>query len=162
MINTAELVRIIQEAFRDVKLDDGVSLNMTEYYDSGGSAKHFEQLAKDDERDDWQKIDDKMLEAFTVTFSFTDWKGFRFYLPAYMIWTVKYPERPSIIGDSTVFSLDPGSILALKGRPVDEILNKQQIEAAVLFLEYCAEDSDHRDTKVVARRLKKMRKYLQP
>jgi hypothetical protein len=158
MIDATELIRTIQEAFRDVKLEDGVSLNMTEYYDSGGSAKHFKELAVNDERDDWLRIDGETLEKFTVTFSFTDWKGFRFYLPAYMTWAIKHPE--SVVGLRTAFYLDPGSIFALKGKAVDEILNKQQIGAVVQFLQYCVEDSDHQDVKVATRRLKKMREFL--
>jgi hypothetical protein len=158
MIDKATLLRDIQEAFRGVKLEDGVSLNMTEYWDSGGSAKHFEELAKNDERDDWQNIDGETLEQFTVTFCFTDWKGFKFYLPAYMMWTIKHPE--SDIGLYTVLSLDPGSILALYGKAVDEILNRQQLEVVVRFLEYCVEYPDDYDAKTAARRLKKLREYL--
>jgi hypothetical protein len=41
-MNGTGLVADIREAFRGVKLEDGESLNMTEYHDSGGSAKHFE------------------------------------------------------------------------------------------------------------------------
>jgi hypothetical protein len=160
-MDSQEVVRSIRDAFRGIKLEDGVSLNMTEYNDSGGSAEHFRQLAADDERDDWQAIDDKTLEKFTVTFSFTDWKGFRFYLPAYMIYALTHPESTAGIGDSTIFHLDPSSISKLYGKTLDTILSKQQLKAVVQFLEYCADDSDHHDAKVANRRLRRMREYVQ-
>jgi hypothetical protein len=159
-MNRAELILTIRESFHDANLEDGVSLTMTEFNDSGGNYEHFKQLAKEDERNDWQKIDDETLEKFTVTFSFTDWKGFRFYLPAYMIWTINNPESNSIIGWNTVWALDPTSISKLYKKPFVEILNKQQIEVVVKFLEYCVEDTDYRDDKSAATCLKRMRKYL--
>jgi hypothetical protein len=160
-MNSTELILTIQEAFQDVKLEDGVSLNMTEYNDSGGyKAEHYKQLAVDDERDDWQKIDDETLEKFTVTFCFTDWKGFRFYIPAYMTWAIKHPESNCVIGDFTIYALDPSSISKKNERPFDKILNKQQIEAIVLFLEHCIENDDRCDAKSAATNLKRMKKYL--
>jgi hypothetical protein len=159
MIDATELIRTIREAFRDVKLEDGVSLNMTEYNDSGGSVERFKQLAVNDERDDWQRIDDKTLEEFTVTFSFTDWKGFRFYLPAYMIWMIVHPESTSIIGEHTVYALDPDRMVWLHERTVDKILSKQQIEAVVQFLRYCVDGFGYHDADAAAN-LGKMTKYL--
>ena len=72
---------------------------MTEYNDSGGYMTGFMEKAKHDERDDWASIPDETLEQFTVTFSFTDLKGFRFYIPAYMDWTVRnHRISHSIVG----------------------------------------------------------------
>src|SRR4026208_1212325 len=94
------LIATIDKAFADVRLEDGVSLNMTEYNDSGGSAKHYAERAKQDERMDWHRSDGKTLQKFTATFSFTDLKGFRFYIPAYMTWTIRnYRTSDSIISD---------------------------------------------------------------
>ena len=154
-----EFIRTIREAFRDAKLEDGDSLNMTEYNDSSGSVERFKQLAVNDERDNWQKIDDKTLEQFTVTFSFTNWKGFRFYLPAYMIWGISHPESDSIIGWNTIYALDPDRILDLYGRAVDKILSKDQIKAVVQFLQHCVARPDHYDADAAAN-LDKMRRYL--
>ena len=102
------LIQEIIDAFKDVHLEDGISLNMTEYHDSGGCMPEFKKKAKTDERKHWYKIDDDTLESFTVTFSFTDLKGFRFYLPAYMIYTIRNHEiSDSIITDFTIYALDP-------------------------------------------------------
>jgi hypothetical protein len=156
-MNGIELIRTIREAFRDVKLEDGISLNMTEYYDSYEAEEQFKQLAIDDECNDWQKIEDKILEKFTVTFCFTDWKGFRFYLPAYMIWTISHRGSGSVIGDHTIYALDPGNIYKLYGRTINEILNNQQMQTVIQFLQFCGDDPDYHDAKSAATNLKRMR-----
>jgi hypothetical protein len=161
-MDPTELIREIQEAFQGVKLENGVSLNMAACIDSGGyNAEQFMRLAKDDERNNWQIIDDKTLGKFSHVFSFTDWKGFRFYLPAYMISTIKHPDGP-VNHDFTIYALDPNSISKLYKKPFAEILNKQQIKAVVNFLEYCVEVLGWKncDAKSAATNLKRMRKYL--
>ncbi len=88
-IDEQKLINQIHRAFSGVRLDDGISLNMTEYYDSGGCMPEFKERAARDERDDWAAISSETLKQFMVTFSFTDLKGFRFYIPAYMVWTIQ-------------------------------------------------------------------------
>jgi hypothetical protein len=160
MPSDEELINAVQEAFRGVKLEDGVSLNMTEYLDSYETQERFKELAANDERDDWQKIDDQTLEAFTVVFCFTDWNGFRFYLPAYMIWTIKHPDSGSIIGDNTVWTLDPDAISHHCGRKIGEIFDERQTETIVQFLQHCVDDPDHCDDLAAARRLARWRRHI--
>ena len=62
---------------------------MTEYFDSCETEHKFKKLARNDEKYHWYKIPEETLEEFTVTFSFTDLKGYKFYLPAYMIYTIR-------------------------------------------------------------------------
>lgn len=50
------LIELIHSAFAGVRLDDGESLNMTEYNDSGGCRPDFKEKAKHDEREDWTAI----------------------------------------------------------------------------------------------------------
>lgn len=45
MINKDELIDKIKSAFQDIKLGNGISLNMTEYYDSGDCEPKFKELA---------------------------------------------------------------------------------------------------------------------
>jgi len=111
------LIATIHQAFADVTLEDGTSLNMTEYNDSGGCRPEFKEKAKDDERHNWAAIFDPVLEQYTVTFSFTDLKGFRFYIPAYMIWAIKnHKTSDSIIADFTIDAITPDHYL-LRGIP---------------------------------------------
>ena len=153
-----ELVDLVHHAFADVRLDDGVSLNMTEYNDSGGCMPEFREKARDDERDDWTVIPDETLEQFTVTFSFTDLKGFRFYIPAYMIWTVRnHRTSDSIIADQTIYSIDPSHYL-FETIPLWQWFTGEQIDAMTQFLEYAARNDDTLDGKVAKENLAKIRK----
>lgn len=84
-----DLIARIATAFRDTRLGDGISLNLTEFDDSGGTRPEYQQMAEEDERGDWQEIPDRTLEKFEVAFAFTDLNGYRFYLPAYMSWWIR-------------------------------------------------------------------------
>lgn len=148
------LIQQIRDAFQDVRLEDGISLNMTEYHDSYGCATHFLETAKDDERMDWQAIPDETLESFTVTFCFTDLKGFRFYLPAYMIWTIRNHKKSNcIIGDFTIYAIDP-NYHQFQATPFLDFFSEQQVEAMVAFLRFCTDTGGYTDEQVAANNLR--------
>lgn len=152
-----DLVGTIRRAFSGVRLEDGISLNMTEYNDSYGCSSEFKRMAKYDERDDWAAIPDKTLEQFTVTFCFTDLKGFRFYIPAYMIWTVRrHRESDSIIADNTIYAIDPSHYL-FETIPFRRWFTAEQINAMRRFLEYAAENADSLDAEVARENLAKIK-----
>jgi hypothetical protein len=136
------LIHEIEAAFDGVRLEDGVSLNMTEYYDSGGSAPEYAERAKSDEREDWRRIPDETLENFTVTFCFTDLKGFRFYIPAYMRWCVRnYRTSDCIIGEFTIYALTPTHYTFAK-TSFQEWFTERQFAAILRFLKFAAENGD--------------------
>ncbi|MDY6781636.1 MAG: DUF6714 family protein [Cyanobacteriota bacterium] len=152
----SELIDRIQNAFRDVKLGDGISLNMTEYYDSYGYYTDFAEKAKYDEREDWSLISDSTLEEFTVTFSFTDLAGTRFYLPAYTIWTIKnHRTNDSIICDLPIYALDPDRDL-FKEVGLINAFSPQQMDCIVKFLEFCIENDGTCDGEVALENLYKI------
>lgn len=143
-----DLLDQIHRAFAGVQLDDGTSLNMTEFNDSGGCRLEFREKAKGDERYDWTAIPDETLEQFTVTFSFTDLKGFRFYIPAYMAWTVRnHRTSDSIISDHTVYAIDPSRHF-FQGIPFRAWFTLEQISAMSKFLEYAAQNDNTLDAEV--------------
>ena len=152
------LIAMIQHAFAGVKLDDGESLNMTKYNDSGGSRPEFKEKAKDDERENWGSIPDATLEQFTVTFSFTDLKGFRFYIPAYMIWAIKnHKTSDSIIADFTIYAIRPDHYL-FESIPFWEWFTNAQITAMIQFLKYAARNEDWFDGNVARENLAKLKR----
>ncbi|TVQ51919.1 MAG: hypothetical protein EA366_14670 [Spirulina sp. DLM2.Bin59] len=159
-IRESALIRRIQEAFAGVKLGGGRSLNMTEYYDSYQGASEYLEKAKHDERQDWRKIADATLEQFTVTFSFTDVEGFRFYLPAYMIWTIRnHRTNNSIIGNYTIYALDVDHPVFAKVGFVNAF-TPEQLNCIVDFLTYCVGHRGTCDALVARRHLDKIRKLL--
>lgn len=137
-----KLIARIRAAFDNVTLEDGISLNMTEYNDSGGTLPQYKERAISDERYNWWDISDATLEKFTLTFSFTDRKGFRFYIPAYMIWTVRnHRKSDSVIADSTIYAIDPNHYL-FRESSFHKWFTKEQIDAMVEFLSYAVRNGD--------------------
>ncbi len=137
-IEEQELVDQIHRAFAGVRLEDGTSLNMTEYNDSSGCMPEFKEKAKEDERNDWTTITDETLERFRVTFSFTDLKGFRFYMPAYMIWTIRNHRTSDCpISYFTIYAIRPSHHL-FETIPFWQWFTREQIDAMTKFLEYAA------------------------
>ena len=148
-----QLISEIKDAFRGVTLEDGVSLNMCKYKDSGGSAKKYLELAKNDERNDWTALlEGDLLTRFQVTFSFTDGKGFRFYLPAYMIWSLRnFENSDAYIIDGTVSGINSEF-----RKDIKNLLSEQQLAVAEKFLEF-AVTHERFDSKIASENLEKLR-----
>lgn len=159
-MNTARLIDEISTAFAGVQLEDGDSLNMTEYYDSGDSAVKFLEAAKLDERNEWGRIPDSVLESFTVTFCFTDLKGFRFYIPAYMIWTIRnHRISDSIIADYTIYAIDPDRCQFTEV-PFLDWFTPAQVNAMIAFLQFCSGEEDSLHAAIARQNLSKIEDML--
>jgi hypothetical protein len=134
----SELIDQIHAAFCGVRLEDGVSLNQTAFFDSGGLRPEFEQIAMGDERDNWAAIPDETLEQFAETFCFTDLKGYRFYLPAYMSWWIRnHRKSDALILETTVSAIDP-TRYQFDEIPFLDWFTEDQIEAMKRFLDFAA------------------------
>ncbi|CAB9509518.1 expressed unknown protein [Seminavis robusta] len=138
------LIAQIQEAFKGVQLeDDGTSLQQTELLDAGRDPSDLEGLPTD-ERDDWTAILDRTLEDFGVVFSFTDKKGYKFYLPAYMIWTIRHHPSTEYLEkratqalnvDAAIYALNPDTY-QFESVSFVKWFSTLQIQAIIKFLEY--------------------------
>jgi hypothetical protein len=96
---------LIQDAFRGVELGNGLTIHEADLeghdYDGAGEAAR----AKDPERD-WTEIPDWKLERIHALSSCFDMEGWRFHLPAYLIWTLKnWRTSTSITSDFVVWGL---------------------------------------------------------
>jgi hypothetical protein len=102
------LIRQIQDAFAGTQLEDGTTIHEADL--EGCYLKEEERLegrAKDTEAD-WSEVPDWKIERFPSALSFFDVKGWRFYIPAYMIWTLKNWRTTTLItADYVVWSVDP-------------------------------------------------------
>src|SRR4051794_3453037 len=104
------LLRAIEEAFRDVKLGDGVSLHETVVIDNYGGPEERAAARAADEKHDWRKLvgDPDLVRISGVGgLSFYDAGGLRFHLPAYLSLAVTDFEREDAdnILDSLMFHL---------------------------------------------------------
>ena len=160
MIDKDELIKCIRSAFEGVELEGGISLNMTEYYDSGGCAPEYKTLAKTDEKKNWANISRETLEKFSVTFSFTDIAGYKFYAPAYMISCLNnYKHSDSIIDDAVIYAMDPESYQFEK-ISFTEAFSPEQLQTIINFLKFVIENSDCLDVVVAKENLQKIEREL--
>ncbi|WP_406693413.1 DUF6714 family protein [Singulisphaera sp. Ch08] len=93
-----QLVIDIGRAFEGVKRDGGVTLHETQVLDDYGGEAERIAARKLDFQERWQDLPDELLEA-GWPLVFLDSNGFRFHLPAYMIWRLRYPFVPELGSD---------------------------------------------------------------
>ena len=153
--NTEEaLVDRIRKAFAGVMLEDGISLIETEYADAGQVAPPH--LVRKQERSDWTALVNDQLCDFLVTFCFTDYKGFRFYIPAYMIWTLQnFRGSDSMILDGTIYGIDPSSHVFEIHR-FEEVFTDQQLDCMRDFLTFAKQQGNHFDVTAAEKNLQQL------
>ena len=86
------LIEEITAAFDGVSREDGVTLHeaiaLDDYEDAEGCAK---ARTKDIETR-WQDVPDEHIRSSEAVLSFLDTKGFRYYIPAFLVWYLKYMD----------------------------------------------------------------------
>ena len=107
-MNASELKEVIRIAFRNVKLDGGVSLRQAKVMDNygeGANNKEFKTLPEQEITNNWEAIPDEIISQHCYL-SHLDAKGFRYYIPAFMLSSLREPEFSDTLG-STIFALYP-------------------------------------------------------
>jgi len=88
----AERLRVLAEieaAFDGVSREDGVTLHEADVIDHYGGDDERAAARKLDTETRWQDAD---LKTFGSVLCFLDVKGFRYYIPAYLCWTLRFGE----------------------------------------------------------------------
>ena len=142
------LVDEIRSAFADVRRIGDFTLQVVSWYDQHGrkewvSDDEYAELnqARAAEDKDWQELDDETIAACGYGLGHLEPGNLRFYLPAFMIWTVKnFEDDPysisalSTIGNLSPDTHDPEHIAWHYQRII--IFNAEQKLAIVHFLEH--------------------------
>ena len=89
-IKKEELILEITNAFKDVKLGNGIWLQEGNTIDDYADDKTIAQCKKIDERKNWKNIASESLNKYNSAFSFFDAEAMRFHLPAFMIADIKW------------------------------------------------------------------------
>jgi len=161
-IEKAEVLAAVEQAFSDVHLEDGISANMAEYKEAPWAtrASQYLRLAETDERDDWRKVSDSLLEERESIFHFSDPKGFRFYAPAFMHYALRHHEGSKrFIVDGIIYALSPDNNV-FKELQFEECFTPEQIAAIMMFLEYCVQQRGTFDGRTAAKVLRSIRQRL--
>ncbi|OIP70359.1 MAG: hypothetical protein AUK43_09545 [Oscillatoriales cyanobacterium CG2_30_40_61] len=129
------LIEKIRAAFLEVQLEDGITLHEARALDD---YRDTEKARIIDCHIHWLDIPDSWINKFNDIFSFLDSKGFRHYIPAYMIWCLKnYEKTISSSLDSTLYILQ--RIFNTQDeyyRPYYNILNDVQLEVIQEFMNF--------------------------
>jgi hypothetical protein len=153
MTEETKLLADILHAFAGVSLDDGCSLNMAVYRDSGCTAARYLDKAKADERLDWTAIPDDIIAEYSEVFCFTDLQGYRFYLPAYMSWVIRnHGLTTSVSAFHVIFAINPGGSLFIT-MPFVKYFTGNQIDVIEKFLEFASRQELTLDTELARERL---------
>tara|TARA_R110002072_G_scaffold271010_1_gene430802 strand:- start:16164 stop:16799 length:636 start_codon:yes stop_codon:yes gene_type:complete len=84
------LIDQIHTVFKDVKLGDGITLCEAGAIDSYGTDKELALAREMDQDIHWTQVDIEYADPGSSAMFFVDAAGFRFYLPAYLVYTLKH------------------------------------------------------------------------
>ena len=93
MTKKEQLIQDINEAFRGVKLEDGIGLWEGQGLDDYATNVECRKLREQDEKDDWRKIPVIDLYKCSSSLSFFDAKGMRFHMPIFLLFALDLFEK---------------------------------------------------------------------
>lgn len=97
------LIREIRLAFEGVSREEGVTLHEAAVLDDYGGPKERAKARAKDTEQSWQAVPERDIRFTDAVLSFLDDKGFRYYIPAYMIWYLRHIDDEAPIYRSTTF-----------------------------------------------------------
>ena len=132
---TTALIAIIHRVFAGVQLEGGTTIHEADLEGIGNTQAQMEARAKDPETD-WKDVPDWKIAQFPDALSFFDLKGWRFYIPAYMCWTLKnWRTCQSHTANFTIWGFDPNPCTEWAVRRY-QTLSDEQAKAVFLFLDF--------------------------
>ena len=143
-----ELTEEISAAFDGVSREDGVSLHEAMAIDNHECFESRAQARARDTEARWQDVPDEDIGWSDAVLSFLNAEGFRYYIPAYIVWFLRHTDSDDPkFDDSNTFSsvvgcLGRGDILsAADDFVLDQykILTPQQSRAIAHFLVFQSE-----------------------
>jgi len=139
------VIEKIDKAFSDVLRGKGITLHETDVVDCCGSAKERAKARQLDTEERWQDVPDNDIEIQYSALCFLDPEGFRYYLPAYMRWSLRYyKSSDSLSSDSTIYSLGPSGNKGVTdwNRERWGVFTPRQCQVILDYLELMAHDEE--------------------
>ncbi|MEO6811655.1 MAG: DUF6714 family protein [Isosphaeraceae bacterium] len=102
----AGLIRQIHRAFAGVVLGRGETIHQAHLEGVGGRGGRWFEEGRKNLESNWFEVPDWKLEQGASTLSFFDIEGWRFYLPAFMFWSLRnWRITDSTTVDSVIWNL---------------------------------------------------------
>tara|TARA_B100001939_G_scaffold283511_1_gene252842 strand:+ start:24265 stop:24759 length:495 start_codon:yes stop_codon:yes gene_type:complete len=142
-VNQDEVIAKIELAFQGVPQPSEITLHVAEAhdnYDYGQDSEH----RKKDFQGPWQEVPEEHIENCQCALTYLDPVGFRFYLPAFMVWYLRhYKNSNKVKLDNALYALETYS-----GEPRMEqykqekfsLFNSDQLAACAAFVAFLADD----------------------
>lgn len=132
------LIAEITAAFQAVSREDGVTLHQARVLDAYGDAAAQAQARTLDTDNHWWEVPDAWIAEFSEALNFLDPPGFRYYIPAYLIWTLRhYPTSNSFTVDATLYAFCLYPSLVEHKLSYFEAMDQAQSRVICRFLRYC-------------------------
>ena len=142
----------IRRAFGKVSRDDGVTLHEALVIDNYGSDAERSAARRLDTDCRWEDVPDQLIQENDSALCFLDPKGFCYYLPAYMVWSLRnYETSESFSVNHPILSLvlsESGSMrqlqLDLRQSQLETfaVFNDEQGKAICTFLRFMAQGDE--------------------
>ena len=149
-MTTEQIVSEIEQAFGSVTRGGGVTLYETDVLDSCGSEKERIKARKKNTEKRWQDVPDQDIEDHQSALCFLDPEGFRYYLPAYMRWSLRhFKSSDSLSSDSTIYALGPSGNKGVTdwNRARWGVFTQRQCQVILSYLRFMIEQGeDHADS----------------
>ena len=156
-----ELMSIITDSFANISREDGITLHEAMALDDYLSEEELIKARSKDTDQNWRDIDPHQLKGMESSLSFFDAKGFRYYLPVFMI-----AELSGCIDLATSFhhltQLYPFSMRKTTPEMIQEKyqFNSAQMRAIALYLLYVSEMNDLHQSKAELEVVERWKKYV--
>jgi hypothetical protein len=139
-----EIIAEIATAFAEV-CRGKITLHEAEVIDDHGSDAECDAARGRDTELRWQDVPDSVIEAHPSILSFLCPESFRYYIAAYMVWSLRfYMKSESASSDFTIYALAPNS-----GTPLDRwklerftLFSAQQARAVQRYLRFMVDHGD--------------------
>ncbi len=93
MTKKEELIKEINEVFKDVRLEDGMGLWEAQGHDNRLTTSECKKLRTKDEKEDWKNIPLIHLYQCSSSLSFFDAKGMHFHLPMLLLFAMGFFKK---------------------------------------------------------------------
>ena len=147
------LIAEIETAFSDVRRGNGITLHQARVLDDYGDQEKQLKAREKDQDSRWQDVPSKTIQDLYDACFFLDAEGFRYYLPAYMIETLREDRHSGYpVGDWIVEDI------CRKDRRSDlRLLSESQMRVVAKFVEFVADrwDEGWADAATAAKGLRK-------
>ena len=131
------LIQEITIVFEGVSREEGVTLHeATVIDDYGGPEERVQARGKDTEQS-WQAVLERDIRSTDAVLSFLDDKGFRYYIPAYMVWYLRNIDNEASRYWSNTFDSVIFHLTHFKDSDIPErfkLFTKEQSRAIAHFL----------------------------